>query len=195
MRLTAEQWAVIQPLLPPPSPALRGRPPLDQRAILDGIFWKLSTLSPWYDLPPDYPSFQTCYRHYLHWQRQGLLKTIQRALFYDLRDRGGIDLHQIGSHGPLHLAWDGPDLRLRLDPSLKNSWQLSTAMLYVAPLIKRLRQEMFHRFGTSLYTGAFRQENRSFANIRHGISEIRSDGLDPLQSSSAASPEEQSSRL
>ena len=192
MHLTAEQWAVIQPLLPPPSPALRGRPPLDQRAILDGIFWKLSTLSPWYAIPPGYPSFQTCYRHYLHWQRLGLLKTIQVALFIDLRDRGGVDLQQIRSPGPLQLVADGSDLRLRIDPSLKNSWQLSTAMLYIAPLIKRLKQEMFHRFGTGLYTGAHRQQNRSFANIRHGISEIRSAGLDPLQSSSAASLEEQS---
>jgi hypothetical protein len=68
-------------------------------------------------------------------------------------------------------------------------------MLYIALLIKKLKQDMFYRYGTGLYTGAHRQENRSFANIRHGISEIRSDGLDPLQSSSAASLEEQSNRL
>jgi transposase len=191
MRLTDEQWAVIQPLLPPPSPALRGRPPLDERAVLDGIFWKLSTLSPWYDLPPDYPSFQTCYRRYIQWQRLGLLKTIQHALLIDLRDRGAVDLWQIRSNGPIHLVVDGSVLKLCVDPSLKNSWQLSTAMLFIAPIIKRLKQEMFHRFGTGLYTRAHHQENQNFANIRHEISEMRTDVLDALQANSAASLEEE----
>jgi transposase len=190
MRLTDEQWAVIRPLLPPASPALRGRPPLDERAVLDGIFWKLSTLAPWYDMPPDYPSFQTCYRRYLHWQRLGLLKTIQDALFIDLRDRGGVDLWKIRADGPIHLALDGPVLKLCVDPSLNNSWQLSTAMLFIAPMIKRLKQEMLHKYGTGLYTGARHQERQSLANLSHEIAEMRTDLLDALQSSSAASLEE-----
>jgi len=191
MRLTDEQWAVIQPHLPPPSPASRGRPPLDERAVLDGIFWKLTTFSPWYAMPPGYPSFQTCYRRYLQWQRQGLLKTIQHALFIDLRDRGGVDLQQIDSNGPIHLAWDDPGLKLCVDPSLKNSWQLSTALLFIAPIIKRLKQEMFRRLGTGLYARAHHQENLILVNIRHEISEMRSDMLDALPINSAASLEEQ----
>lgn len=191
MRLTDEQWAVIQPLLPPPSPASRGRPPLDERAVLDGIFWKLTTFSPWYAMPPGYPSFQTCYRRYLQWQRQGLLKTIQHALFIDLRDRGGVDLQQIDSHGPIHLAWDDLDLKLYVDPSLENSWQLSTALLYIVPILKSLKQAMFRRYGTALYNRAHHQQNLILANIRHEISEMRSDMLDALPINSAASLEEQ----
>jgi transposase len=62
MNLTDEQWRLIEPILPPPSPSDRGRPPLDRRAVLDGILWKFRTDNPWYDMPPDYPSYQTCYR-------------------------------------------------------------------------------------------------------------------------------------
>ncbi len=151
MRLTDEQWALIQPLLPPPSPASRGRPPLDRRAILDGIFWKLSTLSPWYDIPSCYPSYQSCYRHYRKWQRLGLLNTIRNALFIDLRDRGGVDLNQIKGSGPIHFVTGSPQLELYIDPSLKDSWQLSTAMLFIAPLIQKLRQELYRRYGSSYY--------------------------------------------
>jgi transposase len=191
MRLTDEQWAVIQPLLPPPSPALRGRPPLDERAVLDGIFWKLSTFSPWYAMPPGYPSFQTCYRRYLQWQRQGLLKTIQHALFIDLRDRGGVDLQQIDSHGPIHLAWDDPGLKLCVDPSLENSWQLSTALLFIAPIINRLKQAMFRRYGTALYNRAHHQQNLILSNLMQEISEMRSDIPGAPHMDSTASPDEQ----
>jgi len=34
--LTDEQWAKIKPLIPPPqSAATRGRPPIDERLVLD----------------------------------------------------------------------------------------------------------------------------------------------------------------
>ena len=49
MNLTDEQWRLIEPILPPPSPADRGRPPIDRRAVLDGILWKIRTDNPWYD--------------------------------------------------------------------------------------------------------------------------------------------------
>ena len=41
MHLNGEQGRLIEPILPPPSPADRGRPPLDRRLVLDGILWKI----------------------------------------------------------------------------------------------------------------------------------------------------------
>jgi len=76
MHLTYEQWRLIEPILPPPSPFYRGRPPLDRRAVLDGILWKFRTGSPWYDMPPDYPSYQTCYRCHHKWDRDGVMQKI-----------------------------------------------------------------------------------------------------------------------
>ena len=57
MDLTNEQWAVIQPLIPqaPKREDGRGRPRVDDRAILDGILWIMRTGAPWKDLPERYP--------------------------------------------------------------------------------------------------------------------------------------------
>ena len=68
--LTDEQWAEIKPLINPTgSAATRGRPPIDERLVLDAILWKLASNKPWYDLPVSqgsvqFPSRQTCYRRY-----------------------------------------------------------------------------------------------------------------------------------
>ncbi len=104
MDLTDEQWAVVAPLLPPPSPQLRGRPPLDDRAILDAVLWKLSNNAAWYDLPECYPSHQTCYRRYCKWRRLGLLKKLTAELFHDLEQRGGIEPVQAQKDGYVTLA-------------------------------------------------------------------------------------------
>lgn len=107
MDLTDEQWALIQPLIPPPSPFARGRPPADPRATLNGILHKLRLGAPWYnlprrsycgDLPPHavdrYPSWQTCYRAYRRWGQSGLMEQIYKLLYQDLRDRAGLDFFQ-----------------------------------------------------------------------------------------------------
>src|SRR5574341_765243 len=94
MDLTDEQWQLVEPLLLPLPPRGRGRPPRDGRAVLNGILWKLCTGEPWYNLPPAYPSHQTCYRYYRQWQRAGLLREILARLEEDLRVRGGLDLQR-----------------------------------------------------------------------------------------------------
>ena len=45
------EWNVILPLLPNKT---RGKPRVDDRRVLNGIFWVLRTGVPWADLP--YPS-------------------------------------------------------------------------------------------------------------------------------------------
>ncbi len=145
MPLTDEQWAVIQPLLPPPSPALRGRPPVDERLILDAILWKFRTSSPWYDLPPGFPSWQTCYRRCHYWQRQGILNAVFSALDRDLRDRGGVNLRaalasQHIRFVPLgeqtHVVFDAP-----LQNELQDTWQLETIHLLLAVLFRAIRKK------------------------------------------------------
>jgi len=98
MDLTDEQWALIQPLIPPPSPYSRGRPTADPRATLNGIFHKLRLGAPWYNLPPyaldRCPSWQTCYRAYRRWGSTGLMDQIFKLLYQHLRDQAGFDLIQ-----------------------------------------------------------------------------------------------------
>ncbi len=157
MDLTDEQWALIQPLIPPASPHSRGRPPADPRATLNGILWKLRLGAPWYNLPPyardRYPSWQTCYRRYRRWQRSGLMDEIYRLLYQDLRDRAGIDLYQVlqvedavrrginpaRGEGAIALSWGAGGWQLRLPPKLAGTWTGSTVHLLVQVILARLK--------------------------------------------------------
>src|SRR5437667_11647222 len=92
-QLTDEQWSLIEPLLTKPRRKDgRGRPRLEDRVVLNGVFWILRTGAPWHDLPGRYPPYQTCHRRFQHWQRTGLLRRLLRRLAEDLRDRGKLDL-------------------------------------------------------------------------------------------------------
>jgi transposase len=51
--LTDFEWSVIQPLLPNKP---RGVPRVDDRRVLNGIFWRLRTGAPWADIPERYGS-------------------------------------------------------------------------------------------------------------------------------------------
>ena len=49
--LTDFEWEVIQPLLPS---KVRGVKRVDDRRVLNGIFWRLRTGAPWADIPARY---------------------------------------------------------------------------------------------------------------------------------------------
>jgi transposase len=49
--LTDFEWSVVQPLLPNKS---RGVPRVDDRRVLNGIFWRLRTGAPSADIPERY---------------------------------------------------------------------------------------------------------------------------------------------
>jgi len=49
--LTDAEWAVIEPLLPTD---VRGKERVDDRRVLNGIFWRLRTGAPWADIPTRY---------------------------------------------------------------------------------------------------------------------------------------------
>ena len=134
-RLSDEQWALIQPHLSPSSPG-RGRPTIDQRSVLEGILWKLSTHSPWYAMPSAYPSYQTCYRRYLQWKRTGEFTQVFRLLYRDLRDRGGLDTFKALADGTIRLSRQGSKWVFSLPPNLEGTWQASVARLFIYHLIK-----------------------------------------------------------
>ena len=52
------EWSVIEPLLPNKP---RGVPRVDDRRVLNGIYWRLRTGSPWADIPERYGPYTTCY--------------------------------------------------------------------------------------------------------------------------------------
>jgi transposase len=52
------EWVAINPMLPNKS---RGVPRVNDRRVLDGIFWVLRSGTPWRDLPEAFGPCTTCY--------------------------------------------------------------------------------------------------------------------------------------
>jgi hypothetical protein len=77
--LTATEWELVRPLLPPQRPPT-GRPRHDHRTILSGILWVLRTRSSWRDLPLECGKWETAYQRYRLWHRTGLWRRLLTVL-------------------------------------------------------------------------------------------------------------------
>ena len=75
--LTEFEWRVIAPLLPNKP---RGVPRVDDRRVLNGIFWVLRLGSPWRDLPERYGPHTTCYNRFRRWTKAGVWDRIMNAI-------------------------------------------------------------------------------------------------------------------
>jgi transposase len=53
---------------------------VDDRRILNGIFWVLRSGAPWRDLPDSYGPATTCYNRFARWRRSGVWDRIMDAL-------------------------------------------------------------------------------------------------------------------
>jgi transposase len=75
--LTDFEWRVIAPLLPNKP---RGVPRVDDRRVLNGIFWVLRSGAPWRDLPERYGPRTTCYNSFVRWRRVGVWDRLMDAI-------------------------------------------------------------------------------------------------------------------
>ena len=95
--LTDFEWAIIEPLLPNKP---RGKPRADDRKVLNGIYWRLRTGSPWADIPERYGPYTTCYNRFVRWRRIGvwdrIFAAVSAAYEGDLQmvDSSSIRVHQ-----------------------------------------------------------------------------------------------------
>ncbi len=71
------EWGVIQPPLPNKP---RGVPREDDRKVLNGIFWRLRTGSPWADIPERYGAPTTCYNRFVRWRKLGVWNRLFEAV-------------------------------------------------------------------------------------------------------------------
>jgi transposase len=71
------QWSAIQPVLPQKS---RGVPRVDDRRVLNGIFWVLRSGAPWADLSERYGPVTTCYNRFRRWTKAGVWDRIITAI-------------------------------------------------------------------------------------------------------------------
>jgi transposase len=75
--LTDEEWAAIKPMLPNKP---RGVPRVNDRRVLNGIFWVLRSGAPWRDLPDNFGPYTTCYNRFVRCRRAGVWAQIVNAL-------------------------------------------------------------------------------------------------------------------
>jgi len=75
--LTDREWTAIKSMLPNKP---RGIPQVNDRRILNGIFWVLRSGAPWRDLPKAFGPYTTCYNRFVRWRRAGVWGRIMNAL-------------------------------------------------------------------------------------------------------------------
>jgi transposase len=75
--LTEDEWVSINPMLPNKP---RGVPRVNDRRVLNGIFWVLRSGAPWRDLPDNFGPYTTCYNRFVRWRRAGVWARIMDAL-------------------------------------------------------------------------------------------------------------------
>ncbi|MGQ0536309.1 MAG: IS5 family transposase, partial [Methanobacteriota archaeon] len=92
IRLTDEQWARVEPLLPKWKPSKKGgRPWADNRGVFEGILWVLRTGARWRDLPEEYPSPATCWRRLNRWEQEGVWEDVWQGFLRQLDMRSMLD--------------------------------------------------------------------------------------------------------
>ena len=143
MKLTDAQWQLIEPLFETDNAPRRGRPSRPARDVLDGVLWILRTGARWKDLPPRYPSYQTCHRRFQHWVRDGTLEEVLRVLAQDLKERGGLDVREAFIDGTFSGAKKGA-LALGKPSAARapSSWQSQTATVFLSPLALQVLRHM-----------------------------------------------------
>jgi transposase len=85
--LSETEWRLIEPLLPNKP---RGVARVDDRRVINGIFYVLRTGSPWRDLPSRYGPHTTVYNRFNRWAKAGVWLRVFEAL-------------AAGSPGSMHL--------------------------------------------------------------------------------------------
>jgi transposase len=86
--LTGNEWAVVEPMVPPAKPGGRKRT-IDVREILNGIFYVLWTGCQWQALPKDLPPKSTVWAYFDLWTWDGTLERIHHALYVAVREQAG----------------------------------------------------------------------------------------------------------
>ena len=85
--LTDDEWALIEPMIPP---AKRGgrRREVNVREVLNAIFYVLSTGCQWQALPKDLPPKSTVHDFLDLWSYDGTLDRIHHMLYVECREQG-----------------------------------------------------------------------------------------------------------
>src|SRR3954470_12110675 len=83
--LTDEQWALVEPLLPPPSKD-GPKPKHPRREIVNAILYVVRTGCAWRHLPTDFPPWGTVFWWFQRWSRDGVVTRVHDRLRDAVRD-------------------------------------------------------------------------------------------------------------
>jgi putative transposase len=86
--LTDEQWAIVEPFIPPERWGGRTRS-VDIREVLNGIFYLLRSGCAWRAIPHDLPNWGTCRHYYDRFRGDGTWLLIHERLRGRVRERAG----------------------------------------------------------------------------------------------------------
>jgi putative transposase len=84
--VTDEEWAHVEPLIPPAKRGGRKRE-ANMREVFNGVMYVLSTGSQWRYIPKDLPPKSTVYRYFCDWAWDGILDRIHDALYVKCREQ------------------------------------------------------------------------------------------------------------
>jgi transposase len=88
--LTDAQWAILEPLVPPPQPG--GRSPAHaRRELINAMLYVLRGGIAWRAMPHDLPPWQTVYHYFRLWRLDGTWEHINAALRERVRRQAGRD--------------------------------------------------------------------------------------------------------
>jgi transposase len=88
--LTDEEWALIEPLLPPAKRG-GGKRTVILRDVVNGLMYVLSTGCQWRAIPKDLPPRSTVHGYFDLWNWDGTLDRIHHALYVRCREKAERD--------------------------------------------------------------------------------------------------------
>ena len=83
--VTDGEWDFLEPLIPEAKPG-GNRRHVDEREVVDGLMYILSTGCQWRAIPKDLPPRSTLYRYFDEWSYDGTLERIHHALYQECRE-------------------------------------------------------------------------------------------------------------
>ena len=88
--LTDEQWALVEPLLPPQRSG-RGRPMRDHRQVVEGVIYRYRCGIAWRDLPDEFGPWQTVWKRHRRFSGDGTWDRVHQALVARADAAGAVD--------------------------------------------------------------------------------------------------------
>ena len=86
--ISDEEWAILEPLIPPEKPGGRPRT-TEMREVINAIFYLDRTGGQWRALPHDFPRWSTVWSYFRRWRNDGTWERIHQALRERVRAKQG----------------------------------------------------------------------------------------------------------